>query len=176
MADLSKSADSFLAEVSANVKKELYDVIAPITRKIADAVNELERALGAGKSPAVTSSVAAAPARRGRKPGRPAKAAAAVKPAGRRGRPPKVVAAAQPAAKTTAKPGKRSARGAMQNDIRALLQKAGRPLSLTDLRNEIMKNAPFKGRNPNTVYTQIVQTIKRIPEIERTNDRKYRLR
>ncbi len=159
MPNLSKSADEFLAEISANVKQELLSSIAPIAQRIAEAVTELQNALQGG--------AAAAP---GRRMGRPPKAAAGKKP-GRRGRPAKGTSAP---AKTVKSSG-RSARGTMKNEIMRVLQGAGSALTLTELRDQLMKNAEFKGRNPNTVYTQVVQTLKRL-DVERTPDKKYRLK
>ncbi|MCX7014932.1 MAG: hypothetical protein NTW86_20665 [Candidatus Sumerlaeota bacterium] len=143
MADLSKSGVEFLNQVSAQVKKDILGSIAPAMKRIQDAVKDLEAALSGGAAKAVRG-------RRGRKPGRRAAAAVAkAAPAGQR---------------------QRSPRGTLLKLLVAALKGSEKPMTLTNLRDTLLKNPLFRGRNPKNVYTQIVMGIKRIPGAVKTPD------
>ena len=149
------SAATLLADVTEKVKNDLLASLAPITQKIVAAANELESAL---------SGPAARVARRG--------------PGGRKG-PARRTRAAR---KTGAAPAKakaalgRNPRGTLQKAIRSVMQGAGAALSLAGIRNEVLKSSMFRGRNPKTLYTQIVQGVKRIPEIQKTDKGLYAIK
>ena len=164
MANLTKSADALIAEVAASVRQELFSAIEPIARKITEAVAEMEKALSAVQGKAT---VAAPVRRRGRRPGRPKAVKAVAEPAVKRTKKTAKKAAGRPA---KAAAGKRSPRGALQNEIVAALQRASSPLTLTRLRDEVLKSSEFKGRDEKNIYTMISQTIKRVPNVERTGE------
>lgn len=150
MADLKKSADTLLAEMASAIRSDFARTLHPILRKIADAAAELERALGG-----------TAPRRRGRPPKNAAAVIAA--PTGRRrGRP--------PGARR-----KKAPRGALKAVILDVLKAAGTPLSLTGLRDGVIKHPLFSGRDPMTLYRQIVRDVQKIPKVRRGDDGRYGL-
>jgi len=158
MPNLTQSADGLIAEISRSVKSDLYAALSPITKRITDAVADLEKALsGSAAKPAKKA------ARRGRRLGRPPKAAAQAKPAAK-----KAAKAAKPAKGAKRAAGKRGPRGALQAELRTIVSKANSPMTLTQMRDEMMKNSDFKKRDPKSLYTQIAQAVKKVPEIQKS--------
>jgi len=147
-------AKSLIADVTAKVKKQLLDSLIPITRKIAEAASELEATL-------------TKPARRAGRRGRGRRRGRA--PKGRR-------AVARTGAAKPKRARTRNPRGTLQAGIRRVLHSEGGPLSLAGIRNEVMKNARFRGRNAKTLYTQIVQAVKKLADIQKTSQGLYALK
>jgi len=171
MPSLTRSADELISEVSASVKTDLYASIAPITKRIVEAVTELERALSQQGQPRRTAAAA------------PRKKAATRK--GRRGRPRKnasatVESAAKKTVKATARKtavprgGKRIARGALQSEVLGVLKRAGGEMNLTQIRNEVMKIPAFKKRDANSLYSQITQALKKSEQVQKVGKGTYR--
>lgn len=138
MANVNKSFDALVAEVSAAVRKEVTENLKSVIGKISAAVAELESHIhapsgrgGAGKK------------RRGRPVGSGKKAAPKARRSG----------------------GKRSPRGALQAAVRSVLQEAKKPVKLSHIRDGVLKHATFKGRDPKTLYTMIVFAVKKMPEV-----------
>ena len=159
MADLTKSADALISEVTATVKRELLSELLPITQRIAAASAELEKALSGKRGGA----------RRGRKPG--------PKPGSKR----KKKGAAKAAAPAKAKRGrprkaKRNPRGALQECIRKALGGAKGGLTFAGIRDEVLKAPMFMGRNGKTLYTQIVQAVGKMTEVKKGANKKYLLK
>lgn len=161
MANLTKSADVLIAEISTSVKSDLYQAIEPIAKRIMDAVSDLQKALGSGKSV----SVQAKPASAGKRRGRPPKGAAKARPA----------AAVAAVAVGKKGPRKRGPRGALQAEVRSILRKSG-AMKISQLRDEILKSSTFKGRDPKSLYTQIVQAINKSDDISKTAQGTYRIK
>ena len=150
MADLTKSAGALIAEVRATVSQELLESLRPIVKKMAEAAEELERVLGgAGKPKAV-------------RPGRKQKAA-------RPGRKPKVQTPKAARAKRKANP-----RGSMQAAIREALKVKG-GLRLSDLRDRVLEDKLFQGRDKLTLYNQIAGAIKVMTDVVKTADKRHTL-
>ena len=118
MADLTKSADALIAEVRTTVSQEILESLRPIVKKMTEAAEELEKALGgASKSKA-----------------------------GRPGRKPKAAAPKVARTKRAINP-----RGSMQSAIREALQKAKGGLRLSDLRDRVLEDKLFRGRDRDIV-------------------------
>jgi len=79
--------------------------------------------------------------------------------------------------KKAARGGKRSVnpRGALQNTMREVLQKAKGALRLSDLRDRVAANPLFKSRDALGLYNQIAGTIKLMPDVVKTPDKLYTL-
>lgn len=138
MADLSKSADALIEEVTEAVRKEMLDAMQPILRRMADAATELEGVLGGKRG-----------RRRGRPPGRPAG----------RGR----LGAGK----------KRSPRGALKAAVGKAMTQAAGPMKLSQIRDQVMKKALFRNRDPKTLYTMIVFVVKKMPNVKKTANGLY---
>ncbi len=149
MSDLIKSLDSLVADMGHVARKEISDTLRPVLRKLSDALDELEALLGdSEKAPAKTGK------RRGRPPGSGKKAAAP---------------------KTTKRGAKRTPRGALQSAIKDVLAKNGKPMKFSQIREGVLKNPQFKGRDPKTLYTMIVLAVKKMPEVNKTPAGTYAL-
>lgn len=72
--------------------------------------------------------------------------------------------------------GKRGPRGALQASIREILSAAFEPMSLTEIRDRVLKNRLFRGRNPRALYSQIIHTIQQSQEFEKNHKRLYSLK
>lgn len=147
MADLTKSIDSLVSDMSEAARKEVADGLRPALRKLGEALAELEAGLDAVSKPS------------GRK---------------RRGRPP---GSGRKTAKPGAKAGrKRTPRGALQEVIRDVLGKSGKALKLSQIRDGVLKSSTFKGRDPKTLYKMIVFAVKKMPDVSRTSAGLYGLK
>lgn len=140
MADLSKSLDSLVANMGEMVRREISSGLRPVLRKLSEAVAELESKLDAAEA-------ASGKKRRGRPAGSGAKKTAR---AGAR------------------KGGTRSPRGALQQVVRDVLGASGKPMKLSEIRDGVLKDPVFKGRDPKTLYTMIVFAVKKMPEVKKT--------
>ena len=91
--------------------------------------------------------------------------------AGRPGRKPKAAATPKVArAKRKVNP-----RGSMQAAIREALQKSKGALRLSGLRDRVMENKLFKGRDRLALYNQIAGALKVMPDVVKTADKSYTL-
>lgn len=149
MSDLSKSLDSLVADMGDAARKEVSSSLRPALKKLSDALEELEAKLDAAEKGATG----------GRK---------------KRGRP--AGSGSKKAAKRGAKRGsKRTPRGALQSAIKDVLDKSGKSLKLSQIRDGVLKQPMFKGRDPKTLYTMIVLAVKKMPEVSKTAAGTYAL-
>jgi hypothetical protein len=148
MSDLTKSLDSLVADMGDAARKEISGSLRPVLKKLSDALEELEAKLDAAEKGAT----------RGRK---------------KRGRP--AGSGRKKAAKRGAKRGsKRTPRGALQSAIKDALG-GGKSLKLSQIRDSVLKQPLFKGRDPKTLYTMIVLAVKKMPEVSKTSAGTYKL-
>ena len=133
MADLSKSADALIEEVTEAVRREMLDAMQPILRRMAIAATELEGVLGGKRGK-----------RRGRPPGRP------------------------PGGGPLGAGRKRSPRGALKAAVGKAMTQSADPMKLSQIRDQVMKTALFRNRNPKTLYTMIVFAVKKMPNVKKT--------
>lgn len=149
MSDLAKSLDSLVADMGDAARKEISGSLRPVLKKLSDALQELEAKLDAAEKGAAS----------GRK---------------RRGRPPG--SGRKKAATRGAKRGsKRTPRGALQNAIKDVLGKGSKPLKLSQIRDGVLKQPMFRGRDPKTLYTMIVLAVKKMPDVSKTAAGTYAL-
>ena len=150
MADLTKSAGALIAEVRAAVSQELLESLRPIVKKMSEAAEDLERVLGGKATTKVT------------RPDRKLKAVRAETK-------PKIESATKVAR------GKRSInpRGSMPAVIREALQKAKGGLRLSDLRDRVLEDKHYQGRDKLALYRQIVGAIKVMTDVVKNADKSY---
>jgi hypothetical protein len=129
--------------VRAAVSRDLLESVRPMIRKMTEAAEELERALGGVEKPK----------------------------AGRPGRKPKTEAAPKLSR------GKRpvNPRGSLQSAIREAMQKAKGGLRLSGLRDRVLEDKLFKGRDRLGLYNQNAGALKVMPDVVRTADKRYTL-
>ena len=155
MAKLTKSADALISDVTDAVKSEMLETLQPILDRLSDAASELSSALKGGRP------------RRGRPPKkRRGRKASASRAAGRRGG----------AKKGAGRPRRRTPRGALQKSIGRVLKRASGAIKLSAIREQVLKTATFKGRNPKTLYTMIIVAIRKMPNVQRTPKGLYELK
>lgn len=159
--NVADSIDKLVEEIQASVRRDMANNLRPLLQQLATAISQIERALNGGGA------------------GRPAAAPATAPTRGRRGRPPK--AAGRPAGAAKAKPGRRGGRGgakaprgAMQELIKSVLGSG--PKKLSDITKAVMQDSNYKNRPEKSVYTQIIQGIKRIPEVQKNAKGEYALK
>jgi hypothetical protein len=143
-----RSASGLLDEIRSVVREEMRAALRPSIQRILSAASELESALGGS----------AGPGRRGRRRGRPPGSTSAAAPKARRGR---------------RRRGKRAPRGAMKAAVHQILSNSPTPLKISEVRDRLLASADFSGRNPKTLYAQIVHTLQRSSEAKRTGDGRY---
>ena len=66
-------------------------------------------------------------------------------------------------------------RGSMQSAIREALQKAKGGLRLSDLRDRVLEDKLFKGRDRLALYNQIAGALKVMPDVVKTADKRHAL-
>jgi hypothetical protein len=88
--------------------------------------------------------------------------------AARPGRKPKVQAPKAARAKRTINP-----RGSMQSAIREALLKAKEGLRLSALRDRVLEDKLFKGRDKLALYNQIAGALKAMPDVVKKADKSY---
>jgi hypothetical protein len=160
----SSSAGALIGELEGAVRRELLDGLRPALDSLTRAVGDLESALGDAK-----------PRR-----GRPPKAAGSRAGAARRGRPPGRRRPGRPAKKKTAARKRRAAsgrtpRGALAEAVRQTLASGG-PLKLSEIRDRLLKTSEFRGRNPKTLYIMIVVAVKKLADVQKTADGRYKIK
>lgn len=183
MAELA-SIDKLVGEIQTKIRDEVAEGIRPLIKQLADTLAQLERVVGGG------SARAAAPARGpagpaakavGGRRGRPPKGASAAKAPAAKGRPgrPRKEAGAAPAA-APARRGKSAGgklpRGSLNVTLKDLLAKAGGAMKLQAITKAVMAMPDYRRRPEKSVYTQIIQGIKRIPEIQKNEDGEYAIK
>ena len=145
-------AKAKLNEVYEEIKKEargeLLKELQPKIERLKALGDEVLSSLSAFKSGRKTA------VRRGRKPG--------PKPGRKPGR--------KPAAKKQVARAKRAPAGALNKAINDVLAKQQQPVGLVQIRNEVLKNSLFKKHDPKNLYNQIIQTIKKVKGVSKTNN------
>lgn len=68
---------------------------------------------------------------------------------------------------------RRLPRGALQKSIRDILRASPEPQTLTAIRDRLLKQAAFRGRNPRALYTQVIHALRQMPDVERKNGKRY---
>lgn len=63
--------------------------------------------------------------------------------------------------------GKRTPRGALQAEVKRIVEGASGPLKLSQMRDEVLRTKMFKGRDPKTLYTMVVFVVNKMPEIKK---------
>lgn len=89
-------------------------------------------------------------------------------PRKRLGRPPKSGTATPTRRKRKILP-----RGAMRDAVVAVMGKAGKPMRLVELRDELLARPEFAGRKKETFSSQIQAQLKKMPEVSRTGEGLY---
>ena len=130
-----KAADDLIAILAEAAKREISERTTPILRRIADALNDLEKALGQTKGGAASESRGAGAS----------KAPAAVVEKPKRGRP----------------PGGKAKRGALLESVLKVLSVAKMPLTPAQLRDILMATPEYKGRKKRSIYTQVIMALKK---------------
>lgn len=150
MAKRSPAVDTLVADVTSAVRQELLEELRPILRKLNEATSELETALGGEGARAPRKKSPGRPPKRG--PGRPAKKAGA-----RRG-------------------AQRTPRGALQDAVAKALRSSGKPMKLSEIRDEVMNQPMFRDRDPKTLYTMIVFAVKKMDNVRKTASGEYSIK
>jgi hypothetical protein len=70
---------------------------------------------------------------------------------------------------------KRTPRGALQSAIKDVIAANGKPMKFSQIRDGVLKQPLFKGRDPKTLYTMIVLAVKKMPEVSKTPAGTYAL-
>lgn len=161
MADPQTKLDDLISEVDRKVREEVDSELQPLLNQLAKTVSSIEKVVNSvsgRKKAAIAASTSEAPAAKKKGPGRPAKKTAAKKAKGGKG----------------GKGGKRAPRGALEAAIRdALKSKPG--LKIAEIRDEVLKDSNFKGRDPKGIYTQASQALSRMSDVKK-KDKKYSLK
>lgn len=147
MAKAGRSASALVDELTAQVRAEVLGSFRPALERLASAVAELEIAMLGGK-------------KRGR-PAKSAGAAPAAKPAKRgKGR----------------KRGRMVKRGAIKEYVRQALASEGKPVTMAQLRDAMLKIGEYKSRDPKSLYTQLTRTCKEMSDVAKSANGTYSLK
>lgn len=93
----------------------------------------------------------------------------------RRGRRPGSTAAEAPASRGPRRKGN-APRGALKATVMEILQKTGKPISLSDIVAQVMKTPDFKGRNEKSIYNKVNADLSKAPEVVRVEKGVYQLK
>lgn len=140
--------------LTRSAKDDLLSALGPVVGKLSEAIAELQSILGEGS----------ASKRRGRKP-------AAARP----GRKPAVVEAA-PKGKRGRRRAGNAPRGALKKAVMEILQKANKPLALSDIVEAVMKTEDFRGRNAKSIYNKVNADLSKAAEVQRVEKGVYALK
>lgn len=150
-----QSLEELIAQVTQAVSEDLSNSLRPIIRELSQAVAALENALGGG---------AGTKPRRGRPPKK------------RRGRPPGVASLLRMRRAGGRKRSRRLApRGALRDTIRKALMRTDGSGSLIAIRDYVIKTANFKGRDPMSLYRQIVRDIAKMDDVKKVSKGRYQI-
>lgn len=145
MSDLVKSLGTLVSDMGHAARKEITDSLRPALKKLSEALNEIESRLQAAERASSGKKKRGRPVGSGRKAGEKA----GTKKGAKRG-------------------SKRAPRGALESAVREVLGRSGKPMKLSQIRDGVIKNPVFRGRDPKTLYTMIVFATKKMPEVKKT--------
>ncbi len=153
------STNDLLARIAADVRSEIAGSLSSAVQKAVDALAAVQAALEGGKKGGKRRG---RPPGSGRKPGRPPQTAKGKRP----GRP-------SSSAPQKAGNGNKRKRGALKEILTQIVSSAPSPMTLARIRDAVMKRPGYKGRNPKTLYTQIVVAINKIDSIVKSPEGTY---
>ena len=155
MASSRQSLEELIAQVTEAVREDLFNALRPIIGELSQAVAALENALG---------DVAGTRPRRGRTPKK------------RRGRPPGGAGLLRTRRAGGRKRSRRLApRGALRDTIRKALMRTSGSGSLIAIRDYVINTANFKGRDPMSLYRQIVRDIAKMDDVKKVSKGRYQI-
>ena len=155
MASSRQSLEGLIAQVTEAVREDLFNSLRPIVGELSQAVAALENALG---------DVAGTRPRRGRPPKK------------RRGRPPGGAGLLRTRRAGGRKRSRRLApRGALRDTIRKALMRTSGSGSLIAIRDYVINTANFKGRDPMSLYRQIVRDIAKMDDVKKVSKGRYQI-
>ena len=176
---MSKSTlDAVYVSLKQEVREEVLKIFQPKIAKLQalgdEILNELSAEIAATTGPKKRGPKKGAKrgpkkgAKRGPKPGRkkaarPKAAKKAAKKVAKKAAPKKVVKKA-----VAKKSGSRTPKGALENGIKDVLKGAKSAVSVSAIRDSLMKTAIFKNHNPKTLYSQISQKIGKLEGVKKS--------
>lgn len=143
MGQSNRVGNDFICQLDTAVRNEVAAEIEPIVDRIRRAAEDLERALG--------------------------EVGAASGASQSRARSPKGPGSRSPAKRVA----KRTPRGTLQAVIRSALGGSSDAMRLAEIRDSLLADPRFRGRNPRALYTQIIHAIGLMQDIRKNESGLY---